>query len=81
MEVWCGMIVGFDNDDPSVFDLQRRFAQQSRISQMMLEVLFAIPQTPLYKRLEGEGRLRDLPDVELGYGSRDKCRAAADDDR
>ena len=55
--VWGGTIVGFDNDDTSVFDLQRRFAEQSRISQMMLQVLFAIPQTPLYKRLEKEGRL------------------------
>jgi radical SAM superfamily enzyme YgiQ (UPF0313 family) len=57
--VWGGTIVGFDNDDTSVFDLQRRFAEQSRISQMMLQVLFAIPQTPLYKRLEKEGRLCD----------------------
>ena len=55
--VWGGTIVGFDNDDASVFDLQRRFAEQSRIAQMMLQVLFAIPQTPLYKRLEQEGRL------------------------
>ena len=54
-----GTIVGFDNDDASVFDLQRRFAEQSRIAQMMLQVLFAIPQTPLYKRLEQEGRLCD----------------------
>src|SRR4029079_12013395 len=37
--VWGGTIVGFDNDDTSVFDLQRRFAEQSRISQMMLQVL------------------------------------------
>jgi radical SAM superfamily enzyme YgiQ (UPF0313 family) len=57
--VWGGTIVGFDNDGPSVFELQRRFAEQSRIAQMMVQVLFAIPQTPLHKRLAGEGRLRD----------------------
>ena len=32
MEVWCGMIVGFDNDDPSVFDAQSRFLGESRIA-------------------------------------------------
>jgi hypothetical protein len=57
--VWGGTIVGFDNDDTSVFDLHRRFAEQSRIAQIMLQVLFAIPRTPLYERLEQEGRLRD----------------------
>ena len=35
MEVWCGMIMGFDNDDASVFDAQRRFTEQSRRSQTM----------------------------------------------
>ena len=24
MEVWCGMILGFDNDDETIFDAQRR---------------------------------------------------------
>ncbi len=28
MEVWCGMIVGFDNDDPSIFAAQRQFVQR-----------------------------------------------------
>ena len=54
------MIVGFDSDDTSVFDLQRRFIEKSRIPQVMAQMLFAIPQTPLYKRLEQEGRVRDL---------------------
>ena len=54
------MIIGFDNDDASVFDLQRRFIEKSRIAQVMAQMLFAIPQTPLYKRLEQEGRVRDL---------------------
>ena len=25
MEVWCGMIIGFDNDDDTIFDRQREF--------------------------------------------------------
>jgi radical SAM superfamily enzyme YgiQ (UPF0313 family) len=57
--VWGGTIVGFDHDDETVFDLHRDFIQQSRISQMIVQMLYAIPQTPLHKRLAAEGRLRD----------------------
>lgn len=57
IEVWCGMIVGFDTDDASVFDLQRRFLQDARIPLAMVNVLVAIPRTPLFTRLENEGRL------------------------
>jgi radical SAM superfamily enzyme YgiQ (UPF0313 family) len=57
IEVWCGMIVGFDTDDASVFDLQRRFLRDARIPLAMVNVLVAIPRTPLFTRLENEGRL------------------------
>jgi radical SAM superfamily enzyme YgiQ (UPF0313 family) len=57
--VWGGTIVGFDHDDESVFELHREFIQQSRISQMIVQMLYAIPQTPLHKRLAAEGRLRE----------------------
>ena len=57
IEVWCGMIVGFDTDDAGVFDLQRRFVQAARIPMAMVNVLTAIPKTPLFARLEKEGRL------------------------
>jgi radical SAM superfamily enzyme YgiQ (UPF0313 family) len=57
IDVWCGMIVGFDTDDASVFELQRRFLREARIALAMVNVLVAIPQTPLYARLEKEGRL------------------------
>ena len=57
IEVWCGMIVGFDTDDANVFELQRRFLQDARIPLAMVNVLVAIPRTPLFTRLENEGRL------------------------
>ena len=57
MEVWCGMIVGFDSDDASIFAAQRRFIAQSRIAHVMINLLSAIPRTPLCKRLLAEGRL------------------------
>jgi len=57
LDLWCGMIVGFDADDETIFDRQRRFIQESRIALAMINVLVAIPRTPLYARLEREGRL------------------------
>ena len=57
IHVWCGMIVGFDTDDESVFEAQRQFLQQSRIAMAIVSVIFAIPQTPLFNRLAQAGRL------------------------
>jgi radical SAM superfamily enzyme YgiQ (UPF0313 family) len=67
LEVWCGMILGFDNDDPTVFDAQREFLREARITHAMVGMLVAIPKTPLYDRLAGEGRL-DPNDVSE-YGT------------
>jgi radical SAM superfamily enzyme YgiQ (UPF0313 family) len=53
----AGMIVGFDNDDPSIFEEQYQFLQKAQIPMAMLSVLLAVPKTPLYKRLQAEGRL------------------------
>lgn len=57
MEVMAGMIVGFDNDDPSIFEEQFRFIQEARIPVSMTGMLNAIPKTPLYERLKAAGRL------------------------
>ncbi len=57
LEVWCGMIVGFDNDDASIFDRQREFLKKSRMTDVMIGMLYAIPKTPLYSRLAAVGRL------------------------
>src|SRR5262245_45088525 len=57
LEVWCGMILGFDHDDASIFEAQRRFVERSRIVSVMVGMLTAIPKTPLHARLEREGRL------------------------
>jgi radical SAM superfamily enzyme YgiQ (UPF0313 family) len=62
MEVWCGMIMGFDSDDEGIFDRQIEFIQHSRISFTMSGMLSAIPKTPLHDRLATEGRL-DRADV------------------
>jgi hypothetical protein len=53
----AGMIVGFDNDDPSIFEEQFRFIQDARIPVSMTGMLNAVPKTPLYQRLKDAGRL------------------------
>ena len=60
----AGMIVGFDNDDASIFDEQYAFLQEAQIPIVMLSVLLAVPRTPLYQRLEAAGRHRQ----RLGRG-------------
>ncbi len=62
LDVWCGMIVGFDHDRASIFDIQREFLEEARVLHAMVGMLAAIPKTPLYDRLASEGRL-DLDDV------------------
>jgi len=67
LEVWCGMIVGFDNDDARIFKEQVDFIAQTDIMHVMVGMLGAIPKTPLHARLMNEGRL-DLDD-EQTYGT------------
>ncbi len=57
IEVMAGMIVGFDNDDPSIFDEQFHFIQEARIPVSMTGMLNAVPKTPLHQRLKEAGRL------------------------
>jgi radical SAM superfamily enzyme YgiQ (UPF0313 family) len=57
IQVMAGMIVGFDNDDPSIFEEQFQFIQAARIPISMTGMLNALPKTPLYTRLQAAGRL------------------------
>ena len=66
MEVWCGMIIGFDNDDETIFDAQIRFIQEARIPFSMTGMLWAFPKTPLHARLAQEGRLDLAEPPEFG---------------
>ena len=63
IEVWCGMIVGFDHDDTRIFKAQHEFLRQTDIMHAMVGMLSAIPKTPLHARLKTEGRL-DLDDEQ-----------------
>jgi hypothetical protein len=57
IEVLGGFIVGFDNDSAETFERQYHFITQSGIQGAMVGLLTALPKTPLYARLQKEGRL------------------------
>ena len=57
IDINAGFIVGFDSDDKEIFEDQYRFIQDNGITLAMVGMLQAIPTTPLYERLEKEGRL------------------------
>ena len=51
------MMLGLDEDDSSVFDRTYAFIMEHRISLPRIHVVTPIPGTPLYERLEREGRI------------------------
>ena len=57
IDVSAGMIVGFDHDDPAIFQEHFDFIMASNISWAMTGILQAVPKTPLYERLKQENRL------------------------
>lgn len=57
--VWAGMIVGFDEDDESVFTEQLDFMHEANLPVCMVGMLNAPTGTPLWQRLRDEGRLRE----------------------
>jgi len=57
LDINAGFIVGFDSDDKEIFEDQFRFIQENGITLAMVGMLQAIPRTPLYQRLQREGRL------------------------
>ncbi len=57
LDINAGFIVGFDSDDKEIFEDQFRFIQENGITVAMVGMLQAIPRTPLYERLQREGRL------------------------
>src|SRR6185312_14487802 len=65
LDVWCGMIVGFDHDDASVFKVIPGFLSECRIGNALVGLLHAIPTTPLFDRLKEAGRLNDSTDSAI----------------
>jgi radical SAM superfamily enzyme YgiQ (UPF0313 family) len=63
IDVLAGFIVGFDNDTSRTFETQYRFITEAGIQSAMIGLLTALPRTPLYARMQQEGRLRDVEDA------------------
>src|SRR5262249_51448108 len=50
LDIWGGFILGFDHDDPAIFDRMIDFVMRSGIAYATVGVLTALPNTPLYQR-------------------------------
>lgn len=55
----AGFVFGFDNDEPSVFERTLEFAGETGIDACNFKILTPYPGTPLYQRLDREGRIID----------------------
>jgi radical SAM superfamily enzyme YgiQ (UPF0313 family) len=64
MEVVSGIILGLDTDNPDTADHILEFVEASRIPVLTINVLYALPRTPLWRRLERDGRLSHEPGLE-----------------
>jgi len=58
LDVLAGFIVGFDADDETIFDRHFQFIVDSGIILSAVGLLTAIPNTPLFERLQKANRLR-----------------------
>jgi radical SAM superfamily enzyme YgiQ (UPF0313 family) len=58
IQVLGGYIVGFDNDDESIFSQQIKFIQDSGVVTAMVGLLNAMPKTRIWQRLKKENRLQ-----------------------
>jgi radical SAM superfamily enzyme YgiQ (UPF0313 family) len=64
MEVVSGIILGLDTDTPESADHIIEFIHASKIPMLTINILYALPKTPLWSRLAREGRLLADGDLE-----------------
>ena len=57
IEVVSGMIMGLDTDTYETPDRILEFVEESKIPVLTINLLEALPRTPLHRRLQAEGRL------------------------
>ena len=62
IDVLGGFIIGFDNDTLETFEQQYQFITDAGIQSAMIGILTAMPRTPLYERLQKEGRIDESED-------------------
>ncbi len=64
MEVVSGIIIGLDTDTSDTADRLLAFIEASQIPMLTINLLQALPRTPLWDRLRRAGRLLDDPERE-----------------
>ncbi|BAY46100.1 radical SAM domain-containing protein [Scytonema sp. HK-05] len=64
IEVVSGIIMGLDTDTPQTADRILEFIRLSQIHMLTINLIYALPKTPLWRRLEQEGRLLSDEDRE-----------------
>jgi hopanoid C-2 methylase len=57
MEVVSGIILGFDTDTIETVDRILEFVRLSQIPMLTINLLYALPKTPLWERLQAAGRI------------------------
>ncbi len=55
--VQAGIVFGFDHDTPDIFDRTIAFLEQAGVQNATFNILTPFPGTPLFRRLEAEGRI------------------------
>jgi radical SAM superfamily enzyme YgiQ (UPF0313 family) len=58
IEVVSGIIMGLDQDSERTADDILAFIEAAQIPMLTINLLYALPKTPLWRRLEKEGRIR-----------------------
>lgn len=69
ISVTGGMIVGFDNDDKDIFEIQFRFAMETPVPVYTVMPLVAPMATPLFNRLEKAGRIIEWDEMGENSGT------------
>jgi radical SAM superfamily enzyme YgiQ (UPF0313 family) len=67
--VYAAFVLGFDQDRPETFQETARFLKRARVDALQLTVLTPFPGTPLFEKLDREGRIfdRDWEHYDMGH--------------
>lgn len=69
IQLYSGLMVGFDHDDRSIFKEQIDFTNDAKIPIPFPVKVGALPGTPLHKRMIKEGRLLSQKDFQITWES------------
>jgi len=67
--VFGAFVLGYDSDSPAIFERTLRFLDDAEVDALQLTVLTPFPGTPLYRRMEEQGRIidRNWDHYDLGH--------------